>query len=191
LIPHFFARMRRLRIAEGRPRRGRGASVIFPLNFNGRTLVFDGGFDDLDRVCSVAPEALAAPLTSAMDLADVKLSGVIDLPSLSFAVVVLTDASTGPLENYHRDHLWRAFHVPVFEQFQDDEGNVVARECETHCGLHVVAGTNLRVERGELWIGRHRTGLFASLCAEQCECGEETPRLRDLAHRSAAKNAAA
>jgi len=173
--------MRRPRIAaqvcSGRTRR---APILFPLNFTGRTAVFEGEPGELERLCSRGPEAIAAPLDAAVALANACARGSLKLPSLSFALVVLTDVDNAPLDEHYRDLFWRAFRVPVFEQLQEWDGTVVARECEVHDGLHLVSGADARVEHDRLWIGGRRTGLSASVIADHCDCGTETSRLKNL-----------
>jgi hypothetical protein len=122
-----------------------------------------------------APEALVLPLSTALTLAHRKL------PSLSTAIVALTSFAETPVDAQHRDCLWRAFGVPVFEQLTDWSGLVLARECEVHDGLHIdrrCAG--FRVEQKQLIHAGRRTGLSATIATAHCECGAETPRLRDL-----------
>jgi len=185
--------MRRQRTAaEARPGRlRRMPTIAFPLNFSGRAVLFETGNTGFRQLCAAAPEAIVAPLQSALELAAAALSGTLELPSLSFAFIVLTDLTDAPLEIRQRDLLWRAFRVPVFEQLRDADGKVIARECETHNGLHLVPGTAARIEHGTLWIGKRRTHLSATIADEHCECGAETPRLRNLAPLSTAATAAA
>jgi len=106
--------------------------------------------------------------------------------------VVLTSLGDSPLEDHHRELLWRAFRVPVFEQLRGWDGAILARECEVHDGLHIEdAAVILHLHAEELLatqltaftepIVRARTGLTGDIATAQCECGAETPRLRNLA----------
>jgi len=97
-------------------------------------------------------------------LADQKHRGLFDLPSLSKAMVVLTSIDDSPLADHHRDLLWHAFRVPIFEQLRALDGHVLAMECEVHDGLHVCSN--------EAW------GIDGKLVVDPCACGLETPRLR-------------
>ena len=151
--------------------------IVFPLNFQGKSAVFEGGLAGAVHLQSLAPEAIAAPLDAALELAKLKTSGHIELPSLGFALVVLTNSSNPHLDHEHHDLLWRAFQVPIFEQFRALNGDVIARECETHDGLHLAAGSDVRVEQGELWVGNLATGLTALLDSSHCDCGDGSPRL--------------
>jgi len=126
---------------------------------------------------SLGPEALAAPLDAALELAELKTAAQIELPSLSFALVVFTGPSRPRLDFQHRERLWRAFQVPVFEQFCGPDAAVIAHECEAHDGLHLAPRAGARIVDGELRIGSYATGLTALLDTAHCECGEETPRL--------------
>jgi hypothetical protein len=148
----------------------------FPLSGPVRIALLEEGFcsdanvrtfapDDMAWLRSYAPEALVAPLDLALSLADRQRRGILDLPSVRTAIVVLTSCEDSPLTGDHRDLLWRAWGVPVFEQLRGPDGTVIARECEVHDGLHIV-GSNV-VHNAELEI-----------VSGVCECGAETPRLR-------------
>ena len=118
---------------------------------------FDPGMRDFD--------VMVAPLQEALALADRKLRGLISPPSPRLAVVVWTGVDNDPLAEHHRDLLWRAFGVPVFEQIRNAEGQVIARECEVHDGLHM--------------DGEYLPESFGTeIVTGQCECGSEAPRLR-------------
>jgi hypothetical protein len=120
-----------------------------------------------------------------------KLRGLFDLPSLSTALVVLTRLDDSPLADHHRDLLWQAFRVPVFEQVRGWDGTVIARECEVHDGLHVAESSVIpQLDNDELLITKAdtseeclvpiRTGFAAEIITGHCDCGTETPRLRNL-----------
>jgi hypothetical protein len=110
-----------------------------------------------------APESLVLPLHLALMLADQKQRGLFDLPSLSTALVVLTSVEDSPLADHHRDLLWRAFGVPLFEQLLGANKEVIAAECEVHNGLHVLDS---------------EFPIAGELMTELCPCGAETPRVR-------------
>jgi hypothetical protein len=178
-------------------------SFHFPLPASARTALLEGGFlphrdlrefalVDMTGLLRYAPEALVAPLGTALSLADQKQRGLLALPSLTMAFVVLTSLGDSPLEDHHRELLWRAFRVPVFEQLRGWDGAILARECEVHDGLHIEdAAVILHLHAEELLatqltaftepIVRARTGLTGDIATAQCECGAETPRLRNLA----------
>ena len=186
-FPSFRLRRRPCASADRVPGRTGKETLHFPLPVPARLAIiaaefhtggnmkcFDAG--DIDGICEYAPDALALPLTEALSLASRKLRGLIELPSLKMAIVVFSSLDpddAGPLADHHRDLLWKAFGLPVFEQLRGRDGRVVARECEVHDGLHFD-------ERG-------LTTAFgaAELCSpeisrEPCDCGVETPRLRNL-----------
>src|SRR5580658_2399320 len=102
------------------------------------TNMCEGNLDDLPWLRVWAPAALVLPLDLALSLADRKERGLFELPSLKTAIVVLTTLGETLLVYHHRDTLWRAFGVPVFEQLRGPDGAVIARECEVHDGLHLV-----------------------------------------------------
>lgn len=137
--------------------------------------VFD--VEDTEWLLAWEPEALVLPLGLALSLADQKQRGRFDLPSLNTALVVLTSMEDSPLADHHRDLLWAAFGVPVFEQLRGVEGGVIARECEVHDGLHIEAVEAMLHEGCEIVEG-------------QCPCGVETPRLRKIAPVRARRAAA-
>jgi hypothetical protein len=152
-------------------------SLSFPLPTLVRIALLDAGFragrnmcefsaDDIPWLRQWAPEALVLPLGLALSLADRKVRGLFDLPSLNTALVVLTSIEDSPLADHHRDLLWRAFGVPVFEQLRDARGIVIASECEVHDGLHL--------NNSEAF------SLLGDIITEHCACGSETPRLRSV-----------
>lgn len=194
-LPPAVPPLRRLRI--------QAQQFCFPLSGPVRIALLEAGFhadrnirefnpDDVVWIRSYAPEALVAPLDIALSLADRKTRGLFDFPSLRTALVVLTSLADSPLADHHRDLLWRAFGVPVFEQLRGWDGAIVARECEVHDGLHVdESAAILQLHGDELLatqfaapgdpIIRARTGLTGEIVTGPCECGAETPRLRGLA----------
>ena len=159
-------------------RLGRSGKVLhLPLSFAGPVAVLEAGFrtdrrireftaPDFSGLEEFAPQILVIPLDAALQLADQKLRGLLTLASVDFALIVLTRTEDTPLAQHHRDLLWKAFGVPVFEHLQDAEGRVIARECEVHDGLHLEAGCSAPA------------GLDFELLRDHCECGAETPRLK-------------
>jgi hypothetical protein len=150
----------------------------FPLPVPARIALLEANFQtgpnirqfavsDLPWLRVWAPNALVLPLDLALFFADQKHRGLFDLPSLETAIVVLTSVDDSPLADHHRDLLWGAFGVPVFEQLRGSHGAVIASECEVHDGLHF--------EDGEL------LSLSGEIVNEPCACGSERPRLRCLA----------
>ncbi len=111
---------------------------IFPLAGPVRVALLEEGFrtdanvrtcspDDMVRLSSYAPEALVAPLDLALSLADRKRRGILDLPSVRTAIVVLTSCEDSPLIDDYRDLLWQAWGVPVFEQLRGPDGTIIAQ----------------------------------------------------------------
>jgi hypothetical protein len=141
--------------------------ALLERGFRGARNVREFDPEDLDGLRSYAPEALVAPLNTALSLADRKSLGLIDLRSLKVAIVVLTSLDDSPLTDDHRDFLWRAFGVPMFEQLRRWDGVVIARECEIHDGLHIDGSVE-------------DLDLPGQIVQERCECGLETPRVKRL-----------
>jgi phenylacetate-coenzyme A ligase PaaK-like adenylate-forming protein len=187
-----------------------GQEFQSPLRLPSRTAALEAGFaphpairsftaDDIGPLVDYEPESLILPLLLALALADQRRR-----PQPSNWMVVLTSLAGVPFEDRHRDQLWRAYGVPVFEQLKGWDGAIVARECEVHDGLHVDENNAiLETHEGELIttqlttvdqpILRAKTGLTAELIHHHCECGSETPRLRNLAplHQQKARSAVA
>ena len=162
--------------------RTQAQQLIFPLQGPVRVALLESGFrndantrtfrdNDISWVPAYAPEALVAGLDLALSLSDRKQRGIFDLPSQRTAFVVLTSIDDSPLADDYRDLLWRAWGVPVFEQLRGPDGTIIARECEVHDGLHIVAGT---ADAQELLRARADLEIVTSVC----ECGAETPRMR-------------
>jgi hypothetical protein len=165
----------RSRVPAGR----QAQRLSFPLSGPVRIALLEQGFladrnvrefdaEDIIGLHSYAPEALVAPLDVALSLADQKSRGLIDLPTLNVAIVVLTSLEDSLLTDDHRNLLWRAFGLPMFEQLRGWDGAVIARECEVHNGLHLDESVGVSDLPGEI-------------ISERCECGLETPRLKSLA----------
>ena len=104
-----------------------------------------------------APAAIAATREQLLALAEGAA------PALTHALIVIGRVGDPLLTAAERERLWRAFHVPMFEQIVGDRGEVLAAECEAHDGLHIEAP-------GITWTGyKVEDGL--------CACGRKTPRL--------------
>jgi len=199
----WWKRRRRLSAESSPAREGKVVEPLrFPLRSPGRIALLDSAFQTKDGVQKFAssdivwlrqyaPEAIVCPLAVALWLADQKMRGLLELPSLNTAIIVITSFEDSPLEDHHRDLLWRAFRLPVFEQLRGPDGKVLARECEVHDGLHLAEPViTPRLEDRELvllhldsaadHLVRTQTGVSAEIVNDHCECGSETPRLRKL-----------
>lgn len=164
------------------PHCGRLASLNAEFLPNAAIRAFEA--NDIRGLLDYAPESLALPLNDALSLADQKLRGLVELPSLKYAIVVLT--SVEPPDStifapHHRDLLWKAFGLPVFEQLRGWDSRVIARECEVHDGLHFSATTLEGLSDGDALATMGITAsLHPEIVREHCECGIEAPRLRFL-----------
>jgi hypothetical protein len=115
------------------------------------------------------------------------------------AMLIRTGIDEGLLSPIERDGLWQRHGVPMFEHLLGMDGALLAWECETHSGLHVVE-ENVVFEfvQGELLMTsltdlvqptiQMRTGWTARIETEACDCGRPGHRLmalRELAPRGA------
>jgi len=169
-----------------------GETFRFPLPRQGRLALVDTGLcgtaaaarftsAELSAIEIFGPESIAFPLPIALNYATQRLAGANILPSLRCAVVVLSSLHTpgGPMTDDHRDLLWRAFGLPVFEQLLGLDGLVIASECEVHDGFHAEL-VSVRVESDEIVVAGQATGCSAEIVTGHCDCGLETPRLRNV-----------
>jgi len=157
----------RIRATFRAPLAARTAILVRGFVETRRIRVFPEGWSE--RTSRFAPEVLAGQLVQLRQLAC-----QIDRPPISHALVVLHYAGDSPVAQEDRDRLWRAFGVPVFEQYLNDRNEVLAAECEAHGGLHVVRGcTELPLDH--------------TLCA----CGNPAPRLLGPQPQLAARTAVA
>jgi hypothetical protein len=144
-----------------------GAAFVHPLDPAPKTAILTSGFREsrnvrvfpegwTEHAARFSPTAIAGPIEQ---LRRVARRGV----ALQHAVIALTYRSGPALSDIDREFLWRAFGVPVFEQFLGANNELLATECEAHQGLHI--------------FGEWNAGpLDTSMCA----CGSKTPRLSSL-----------
>ncbi len=145
-----------------------------------------------EALMDLKPEALAGPVDALRTAARAVLQTSLRLPSIRFGIVAFTGVSQDPLTPDDRDLLWRAFEVPVTEQFRGFQGELLAMDCERREGLHVVEEAALWERRttGELLLTsfenlRHPTVRLGTeingwIDSARCGCGNKSPRLRML-----------
>ncbi|HYL38968.1 MAG TPA: hypothetical protein VEV17_23835 [Bryobacteraceae bacterium] len=145
-------------------RRASGARFVHPMDPVPRTAILSRGFEETKMVrvfprgwdreaARFRPTSIAAPVERLRSLVQAGLR-------LEHAVIAFTYQGQAVLSHADRDLFWRAFGVPVFEQYLGRNNELLATECDAHSGLHVVAGcSDLRLE------------------PEPCPCGDRTPRL--------------
>ena len=123
------------------------------------------------------PEAIAASLPALLEVARLRSEGFLSLPSLALPQVVFSSLRTGILGQQDRERLWHAFGLPFYEQIRDDEGRLLAYECDARDGFHWVgeeAGTHLA--RPQLCAcGRMATKTPASARTESGAPGWKDP----------------
>ena len=124
------------------------------------------------------PGALAGPVPELRWLAETFLEGNVELPSLEFGVLAFTGTARPRLTEADRELFWRAFQVPVFEQYRGAHGELLAAECEAHHGLHVIRDAVLAELNG------------VEILHEPCPCGAGTPRAVSNLLRTAVAQAA-
>jgi hypothetical protein len=146
----------------------------------------------LQEIRQFEPEAIAAPVNVLMQVAGPARHGRESIPALTRAIIAFSGPEHGVLSEADREFLWRAFEVPVFEQYLGLDGSLLAWECEAHEGLHVVEDNaiieqNSRSELVLTCLTGHRypvirvgTGLTARLTEENCGCCKPGPRLIGL-----------
>ena len=135
------------------------AILIDAFRSSGNLRVFEKGWGE--EAASFRPAAIAASPSQLDALRNTPI------PSLRNAVIAVVRPTEPRLTEEDRQHLWRAFRVPVFEQRIDESGRLLAAECEAHEGLHLES-PGVSLNQGEL------------LETAPCGCGRTTPRLITL-----------
>ena len=145
-------------------RPSKGANFLHPINPAPRTAILAAGFRETrltrifpegwtERARAFQPASIAGPLALIKRLSR-------DTWAFEQAVVVFTYAGGVVLSPLDREALWKAFGVPVFEQYLNSKNKLPATECDAHSGLHVVSGCEgFRLEH------------------DICACGNPAPRL--------------
>lgn len=106
-------------------------------------------------------------------------------------LLVRTGLDEGLLSPIERDGLWLRHGVPMFEHLVGMDGALLAWECETHSGLHVMEeNVVFELVQGELLLTsltdlvqptiQMRTGWSARIETEPCDCGRPGRRLVGL-----------
>ena len=141
-----------------------GARFIHPMDPEPRTAILAGGFQETkdvrvfpggwnDSAERFQPASIAGPPGELRRLSRRAVS-------LENSLIVFTYEGQSGLSLEDREMFWKAFGVPVFEQYLGPRNELLAMECDAHSGLHVVTRCeHLPLERG--------------LCA----CGSHAPRL--------------
>ncbi len=80
-----------------------------------------------------------------------------------FPIVVFSRLGDPLLREEERDFVWKTFGVPVFEYLLDENGQILARECEAHEGLH---------------FDRLPNSWNSEIIEESCPCGAAGSRLQ-------------
>ena len=105
-------------------------------------------------------ETLAAPMNTIRALAPSSWAP-------QYPLVVFSSVHEALMTDADRDYIWHTFRVPAFEYLLDGGGEIIARECEAHEGLHL--------DRAPESLGR------ATVTEQPCDCGQSGVRLMTLA----------
>ncbi|HEU0140173.1 MAG TPA: hypothetical protein VFQ79_10695 [Bryobacteraceae bacterium] len=139
------------------------------------------------------PQALVAPGPVLLALTDSVQRRQVSLNSLTHSIVALSGPLYGILSAQDRDRLWRTWRVPLFEQFRGCREELLAWECEAHCGLHF-RDEQLLIEAADGDSGllitdltsldypvlRLASGIEGTVETAPCGCGRTLPRLTNL-----------
>jgi hypothetical protein len=145
-------------------RPSKGACFIHPIDPAPRTAVLAAGFRQT-KLTRVFPQgwngraarfsrvSVAGPLEQVIRVARAGWR-------VEHSIVIFTYPGEPGLSAQERDSFWKAFEVPVFEQYLWPNSELLATECDAHAGLHVVNGyEDLELEH------------------DLCPCGNPAPRL--------------
>ncbi len=138
-------------------------------------------------------DTLAAPVNVLREMAN--MAGPQRYP-----VVAFTGVRHGLLSQADRDLFWKAYRVPVFEQFLGIGNERIAEECEAHDGLHVIEDEVIIERRAGELVFTPLNGLaypvlrIAAGCTTRperslCPCGRAGLRLMDVAPMVKARSA--
>ncbi|MGB9606861.1 MAG: hypothetical protein ACPL88_13385, partial [Bryobacteraceae bacterium] len=101
-----------------------------------RLRVFADGFGR--KLARFRPQVLAGSPARLEQLAQALKRGALRMPPPTHALLVLVRPDEPLLTEEQRWRLWSLFRVPVFQELVGFDGQVIAWECEAHCGLHLV-----------------------------------------------------
>ena len=209
LLPHVeFRHFDENRAAFRNPKHGRGKLPEFryPLQPSPRILMMLEGFQrsastryvfDLEPgdLAGANADTLAAPVSVLRAMAAVA-------GPQRYPVVAFTGVKHGTMSAADRELFWKAFRVPIFEQYLGVGNELVGEECEAHDGLHVREDeTIVEMRAGEVVVTslnalaypvlQIATGCMATPQRALCPCGRAGLRLVDLAPMAQARRAAA
>jgi hypothetical protein len=111
------------------------------------------------------------------------------------ALFIRTGLDEGLLSPVERDGLWQRHGVPMFEHLVGMDGELLAWECETHSGLHIMEeNAILELVEGELLLTsltdlvqptiQMRTGWSGQIETAPCDCARPGPRILGLHERN-------
>jgi hypothetical protein len=115
---------------------------------------------------SFAPAILAGSAPDLLSLAGQFEAGLLDLTSVDVALFALAPCPDPPLTQLSRDILWHTFGLPVFELITEQNGAILASECDAHLGWHLEPGVVL----GSRELSR-KLGIDVCMNHPPCPCG--------------------
>ncbi len=116
------------------------------------------------QLMRAAPETIAAPLKDLLEVARLRDEGFLPGLNLELPLIVLSSLRSGPMTPEERSRLWNAFGLPFYEQLRDDEGRLLAYECDARAGFH--------------WVGEE--SLERAPRPQRCACGLPAPAKRPV-----------
>jgi hypothetical protein len=146
----------------------KGALFIHPTDPAPRTAVLAAGFQETklvrvfplgwnEQAARFSRASVAGPLEQLLRVARAGWR-------VEHSIVVFTYPGQPGLSSRQRESFWKAFEVPVFEQYLGRRSELLATECDAHAGLHVVN----RYEDLDPDL---------DLDHDVCACGNRAPRL--------------
>lgn len=130
----------------------RTAVLVAGFRSKGKLRIFPDGWSE--AAARFEPQAIAGRIE--------QIEALEGIAHPTHALIVIRRECDRAITALHRDRLWRAFGVPVFEQVVDERGTLLAAECEAHEGLHI---ESRRLAAGDHEIER-----------APCGCGKSSPR---------------
>jgi hypothetical protein len=97
---------------------------------------------DAAALNELKPMALAGSWTDLQAVAQLVMSGALELGELRYPIVVFSSPESGPLSDDGHAQLWEWFHVPTYDQIRAGAGELLATECESRAGFHLAEGVD-------------------------------------------------
>ncbi len=149
--------------ARNRPwRLGRKRAILspwFPLRSRDQLVPLDA----IGELMRHPTDIVAGPTAPLLALAEQIRAGA-PAPEVGVAAVLFLRPGQPGITDDERDHLWRAFQAPVYQEYRSPRGDLLAWECEAQSGFHIAESIR-------------STAVPGTLINQPCPCGLDTPRL--------------